>query len=82
MLYFPAYVIKPLSDIVGRDSVASIEVRYVLEGLRIESRYGQGFPNSSRANPEAHPASCTVGNGAASSGIKRPGRGVDLPPRS
>jgi hypothetical protein len=30
----------------------------------------------------AHPASCTMGTGPLSEGLKRPGRGVDHPPQS
>jgi hypothetical protein len=69
-----------LTRSVGRDSVDSIATRYGLDGPRIEARWGRDFPHPSRSAPEADPALYTMGTGSFS-GIKRPGRGVDHPPR-
>ena len=50
-------------------------------------RYGDRIPVGARfsapvqTDPEAHPASCTIGTGSFP-GVKRPGRDVDHPPPS
>jgi len=41
---------------------------------------GARFSARVQTGPGAHPASCTMGTGSFP-GIKRPGRGVDHPPR-
>ena len=51
--------------------------------LYIESgRGGARFSAPVQTCPGAHPASCTMGTGSLSWGVKRPGRGVDHPPPS
>jgi hypothetical protein len=60
---------------MGQDS--SVATRYGLDGLVIESRWGQDFLHPSRP---AHPASSTIGTGSFP-GLKRPGRGDDHPPQ-
>jgi hypothetical protein len=58
----------------GRDSsVDIVETDYGLDGLGIQSRWGQDFP-SVQTGPGAHPASCTMGTGYLP-GVKC-GRGV------
>jgi hypothetical protein len=50
-------------------------------GPVIESRWGGGrFPAAVHTAPGAHQASCKMGTGYLSMGVKRPGRGVDQPP--
>ena len=51
------------------------------DGPGIESRWGARFSASVQTGPGAHPVSYTVGTGYFS-GVKRPRRGVDLPPPS
>ena len=53
-------------------------IRYRLDGLGIESRWGARFSAPVRTGPGAHPASYTMGTGSFP-GVKRPGRGVDHP---
>ena len=65
---------------MGRDSSADIATRYRLERPEIESRWGARFSASVQTGPGAHPSSYTMGNGSFP-GVKRPGRGVDHPPR-
>ena len=71
VLLHPAYV--------GRDSAAGVATRYELDGPGIESLVGRHFPHPSILAPppssllyNAHLVSFPV--------VKRPGRGVDLPP--
>ena len=59
----------------GPGSLVGLETGYVLDGPRIESRWGRDFPYLSRP---AHPASCTMGTGSFP-GVKS-GRGVLLSP--
>jgi len=61
---------------VGGSSVG-IATDYGLDGLGIESRWGQDFPPV-QTGPGAHPASCKMGTGFFSGG--RGGRGVGLTP--
>ena len=54
---------------VGRDSVVGIAIRYGLDGLGIECRWGQDFLHPLQTGPgAAHPASYTVGIGSLSWG--------------
>ena len=53
---------------------------YWLEGPGIESPARKRFSAPSKTAPGAHTASCTVGTGSLSRGVKRPGRGVDHSP--
>ena len=63
----------------GRVSAVGIATRYGLDGTGIESRWGTRFSAPVQNGPVAHPASCTMGTGSFL-GVKRPGRGADLPP--
>ena len=65
---------------VSRDSPVGTATRYGLDGPEIESRWGVRFSALVQTGPRAHPASCTMGTGSLSRGVKRPGRGVDHPP--
>ena len=66
----------------GRDSSVGIATRYGLDGPGIESRWGGGrdFPHLPRAalGPTQPPVQWAPG---LSTGVKRPGRGVDHPPQ-
>jgi hypothetical protein len=53
---------------------------YGLEGPGIEFRGKARFFTIFQTSPGAHPAGYTVGTGTFP-GVKRPGRGVDDPPR-
>jgi len=53
---------------------------YGLDGPGTEYRWGRDFPPPVHTGPEAPPASYTTGTGSFP-GVKRPGRGVDLPPQ-
>jgi hypothetical protein len=64
---------------VGRDSSVCIATRFGLDGPGIESRWERDFPQPSRPAPGAHPASCTMGTGSLSPGVKQPGRGASHP---
>jgi hypothetical protein len=67
--------------LLGRDGSVGIATRYELDGPGIESRWGARVSVPVQTDPEAHPASYTMGTGS-SPGVKRPGRGVDHPPTS
>jgi hypothetical protein len=54
---------------------------YGLDGPGIESRWGARFSAPVQTNPDAHPASYSVGTGSFP-GVKRPGRGIGHPPTS
>jgi hypothetical protein len=78
------FVHKILPAIVppmGRDSSDGIATGYVLDGPRIESRWGARLFTHVQTGPGAHPTSCTMGMGFFP-GVKRPGRGADHPPPS
>jgi hypothetical protein len=62
-----------------RDMVVDIATRHKLDGPGIESRWRKFFAPL-HTDPEAHPASHTMGTGSVFQGIKRPRRGVDHPP--
>jgi len=66
---------------VAWESSVGIATRYGKDGPGIESRWGTRFPAPVQTDPEAHPASYTMGTGSFP-GLKRPGRGVDHPPTS
>ena len=75
----------PLSDLSrdywqwsGPGSVVGIATVYGLDGPGIESRWGARFSARVQTGPEAHPASCTMGDGSFL-GV-RCGRGVTLTP--
>jgi hypothetical protein len=51
-----------------------------LDGPGFKSCLGGDFSAQVQTDPGAHPASCTVGTGSFP-GVKRPGRGIDHPPR-
>ena len=58
-------------------SVVGITTGYGMDGPRIESRWEARFSAPVRTCSEAHPASYTMGTG-----VKWPGRDVDIPPLS
>jgi hypothetical protein len=66
---------------VGRDSSVGIATRYGLDGPGIEFRWGRDFQHRSRPNlgPTQPPVQRVPGLFQV---VKRPGRGVDHPPRS
>jgi len=64
-----------------RDSAVGVATRYRLDGPEIESRWGQGFPQLFRPDLGSTQPPIRWAPGL-SSGIKRPGRGVDNPPQS
>jgi len=66
---------------VGRDSSVGIATHYGLDFPGIESPCGDRFSAPVQTGPEAHPASYAMGTGSFPR-VKRPGRGVDHPPRS
>jgi len=63
----------------SRNSSVGIATRYGLDGPGIESRWGARFFAPLQTGSGDHPASYTMGTGSFP-GVKRPGRGVDLPP--
>ena len=69
------FVIAFASNSVDWNSTVGTVTHYGLDGLGIESRWGQDFPHPSAA----HPASYTVGTGSFP-GVKQLGRGVAHPP--
>ena len=62
----------------GPGSSVGIATGYGLDGLGIESQWGQDFSTPVQTGPGAHSASCTVGTGSFP-GLKS-GRGVTLTP--
>jgi len=64
---------------VDRDSLIGIDTPYRLDGF--ESQWGARFSAPIQNDPDAHPASYTMGNGSFP-GVKLPGRGLDYPPTS
>ena len=67
----------------GQDSSIGIATRYVLDGPRIESRWGARFSASVQTGPGTHPASYTMYNGyRVFPGGKQAGYGIDHPPPS
>ena len=65
---------------MARDSSVSIGTRYWLDGPGIESRWGARFSAPVQTDPEAHPASYTMGT-ESFLGVKRLGLGLDHPPQ-
>jgi hypothetical protein len=65
--------------ILGRDSSVGIVTDYGLGGPGIESRWEARFYAPVQTGPGAHPAPYTMGT-ESFPGVKRPGRGADLPP--
>ena len=63
------------------DSVAGIAIRYGLDGLGIESRWGARFSALVQIGPGTYAASFQLVPGFFP-GVKRPGRGVKHPPPS
>jgi len=64
---------------VDRDSSVGIATLYGLDGMGIEYRWERDFSASVQTGPGAHPASCTVGTGSLSQGVKWPVDGADHP---
>ena len=66
---------------ICRDSSVGIASGYGIDGPRIESRCGRGFPHQSRQAlvPTKPPVQRVPG---LSPGVKLPGRGVEQPPTS
>jgi hypothetical protein len=68
--------------IVGRDNAVGIAICYKLEGPKIESLWGQDFPQTARLTlgPTQPPIQWVVG---LFQGVEQPGHGIDhLPPFS
>ena len=65
---------------VGREGAVDILTGCGLDCLGIESRFGARYSAPAQTGPWDHPASYTMGTGSFP-GVKRPGRGVDHPPR-
>ena len=63
----------------GWYSSVGIATRYELDGPGIGSRCGARFSSLVQIGLGAHPTSYIMGTGSFQ-GVKRPGRGVDLPP--
>jgi len=72
--------VATFNSLVGRDSVVGIATRYGLE-VRGMNPEGARFSAPVQTGPGAHLASYMMGTGCFP-GVKRPGRGVDHPPRS
>jgi len=53
--------LSDLMNFVGRDSVVDIEIRYALEGLGIESRWGEIFLTSPAREPTQPPIQWVLG---------------------
>ena len=58
---------------VGRRSSVGIATGYGLDGAGIESRWGARFSVPVQTDPEAHPASCTMGTEVFPGDKERPG---------
>ena len=71
---FPEHVLKSI-----RDSSVGIATLYGLEGLGIESQWGEIFRNRPD-RPWGPPSLLYNGYRISFLGVKRPGRGVDHPP--
>jgi len=80
-LCLPRILDKHIRDRVGRDSSVGIATRYGLDNREIESRWGTRFFAAVQMDPEAHPASYTMGTGSFP-GVKWPRRGVNHPPHT
>jgi len=65
---------------VDRSNSVGIATSYGLVGPGIESRWGAKFFAPVYTGPGAHPATYTMDT-VSFPGVKRPGRGVDHPPR-
>ena len=63
---------------VSRDRSVSTAIRYGLDGLGIEFRWGACFSVPVQTGPGAHPTSYIMGT-VSFPGVKRRGRGVDHP---
>jgi len=70
-----------INNTVGRDSSGGIATRWGLYGPGIESRCGAKFSAPVHTDPEAHPASYTMGTGSIPV-VKRPELGVHPTPFS
>jgi hypothetical protein len=66
--------------IVGRHNAVGIATRYGVEGPGIEYRWGVTFYTPVQTGPGADTASCKIGTGCFSPGVKWPRRGVNHPP--
>jgi hypothetical protein len=64
----------------GLHGSVGIATRYELHAPGIESWRGANFSALVQTSPGDHPASYTMGTGYFP-GVKRPGRGVEHPPR-
>jgi hypothetical protein len=65
---------------MGRDIAVGILTRYGLDGPGIEFLWGTRFSAPVQTGPGAYPAFYTMDTGSFP-GVKRPGCGVDHPPR-
>ena len=64
---------------VGRDSSVGVATRYGQDGPGFESLWGTILPATVQTCPNAHSSPYKMGTGSFP-GVKRPGRGVNLPP--
>ena len=76
-LQWTQFQIIYIQDVHKWDNSVGRAAFYLLDGSGIEFRWGRGITPVQRGHA-AHPASYTMGTG--SSGVKRPGSGVDHPP--
>ena len=70
-----------LCGVVGRDTNVGIATRYGLAVPGIESQWGTRLSAPVQTGPGAHSACYTMGT-VSFPEVKRPGRGIDLPPPS
>ena len=71
-----------MSSVGGRDNVVGIAIRYGLDGLGIESRWGGEIFRTRSKRSWGPPSLLYNGYRVSFPGVKRPGRGVDHPPPS
>jgi hypothetical protein len=60
-MWLPSFLTSALYRVGVRDSVGAIPTRYGMDGPGIDSRWGARLLAPFQTDPEAHPASCTMG---------------------
>jgi hypothetical protein len=56
------------TGVSGHDNMIGTVACYKLDGAGFKAQWGAGLPRCIQSSPDAHPASCTKGNGALSGG--------------